>query len=242
LLLLVVAVGATAYATRERWLPGVARLLDVGGPPVRADYAFIASGDVQSRPYAAALLYKHGYVRKVLLTRPTRHAGSAKATAEFDALARAILEHVGVKPGDIELLPGNVATTMDEARLLATRLAREPQATCVVVTSDYHTRRTLWACRRAWAEGTEQLHAFSAPVDYYNAANWWRTPAGPTTCLSEYLRLGFYYVRYGTAAYWIAGIGAALLVAIFASRYLLRDFFARRGGGCGGRYSAISAK
>lgn len=240
--LVVVAVGATAYASAARWLPVMGRWLDVGGPPVRADYALVAGGDVQSRPFAAALLYKYGYVKKILLTRPLRHAGSAKAAPEFDDLARAILEHEGVPDDDVELLAGEVASTMDEAQLLASRLAGEPQATCLVVTSDYHTRRALWSCRRAQPNGAERLRAFAAPVDHCSAANWWLAPAGPTTYLAEYLRLGFYYFRYGAASYWAAAVLLMLIAGSAVRRYLLRDFFARRGGDCGGRNSATSAR
>jgi uncharacterized SAM-binding protein YcdF (DUF218 family) len=200
----------------------------------------VAAGDAQTRPFAAALLYKYGYVRKVLLTRPPRDAGSALVAAEYDELARAVLEHEGVPAEDVEVLVGDVSSTMDEARLLAPRIRAEPQARFVLVTSDYHTRRLLWSVRRVAPEAADRLHAFAAPVEEINAANWWQTENGPTTYLSEYLRLAFYHVRYGNAGYAAAGIALAFGTAFVARRYLRRDFLARRGGGSG-RNSESSA-
>jgi uncharacterized SAM-binding protein YcdF (DUF218 family) len=238
--LLVLATAAIGFVTRQTWLPGVGRWLDVGEPPVPADYAFVAAGDEQSRPFAAALLYKYGYVRKILLTRPPRHAGSARVSKEYDELSRAVLVHQGVKPDDIRVLEGDVYSTMDEARLLAPLVRAEPQARFVVVTSDYHTRRTLWSVRHVTPEGADRLHAFAAPTDGVVPAEWWNTENGAATYLSEYLRLAFYHLRYGSAGWWIAFVVAAIVGAAVARRYLFRDLRTRRGGGLG-RNSSTSA-
>lgn len=234
------AVLAAAYGFRDAWLPAMGRWLDVGERPVKADYGFVAAGDVDSRPFAAALLYKYGYVREILLTRPSRHAGSARETKEFDELARAILEHEGVPAERIRIMTGDVHSTMDEAALLAPLIRAEPKASFVLITSDYHTRRTNWAFRHVVPEAAERLHSFSAPVGGIRADHWWRTEAGPTTYVSEYLRLGFYYVRYGAAGYVVASIVLALVAWKLARRYLRRDFFARRGVGRG-RNSSTTA-
>ena len=232
---------ATAYAMRATWLPAAGRWLDVGGPPVKADYAFIAAGDTQARPYAAALLYRYGYVREFLLTRPARHAGSALKIKEFDELARENLERAGVPSERIRVVSGDVDSTMDEAEVLAPMIRAEPNAQFIVVTSDYHTRRTRLALEYVVPEAKRRIHLFSSPTEIFDANNWWQTEAGPITYISEYLRLVFYYVRYGAAGYIAAAIVVAYVTGRLTRRYLRRDFFARRGGFGRGRNSSSNA-
>lgn len=228
----IVAVGfvllalVACYATRGAWGPAIARRLDVGTRPQRADYALVLGGDVQSRPLAAALLYRHGYVGKVLLTQVARHGDSPLAFDDYTALARRMLLHEGVKPEDVRVLDGEVRTTMDEAKLIEPILRAEPQARVVVVTNDFHTRRGVWAVKHRVPEAAERIFAFSAPVKGVTPDNWWQSQAGISIYCGEYARLGFYYLRYGEGAFVVAmllvGVGSLWMLArVWRRRFTL---------------------
>jgi uncharacterized SAM-binding protein YcdF (DUF218 family) len=204
---------AAAWLGRAAWLPAVGRGLNVGEAPRRADYALLLAGEPQTRPLAVALLYKHGYVKKILLTQPVRHPHALIAGFEYPEFTRRMLRHYGVPDEAVEVLPPEVASTYDEAVAAAPRLREHPQATCVVVTSDYHTRRGLWTLRRVVPEAAERVFAFAAPCDDVSADDWWQTEYGLSTYLREYLRLLFYYFRYGDAL-WIAAAVGVLSVAV----------------------------
>jgi len=220
-----IAVAAVSYAARGVWGPLVGRRLDVGGPPHRADYALVLAGDPQSRPIAAAYLYRYGYVAEILLTRPPRTTDDATTVEDGTERSRRLLERLGVKPTDIRVLEGPVRTTMDEAQVVAPLLRNEPQAKLVVVTSDYHTRRGLWSLRRAAPEAAERITAFSAPVENVRPDEWWQSQIGIAAYLGEYLRLAFYHLRYGDALLY----AAILLTALgLARRYVRRRRTLRR--------------
>jgi len=61
-MLVIAAVGAaicfTLYCTSGWWLPAAGRWLDVGETPQASDYCLVLSGDYESRPFAAAALYR----------------------------------------------------------------------------------------------------------------------------------------------------------------------------------------
>lgn len=230
----VLLIAAIGYFTRTIWGPALARHLDVGTQPERVDYALILAGDPQTRPLAAAILYRHGYIGKVLLTKPPRHGDSPTAAEEFTELAQRILLHEGVKPEDIRILEGDVLTTIDEARVVASLIRSEPQAKFAVVTNDYHTRRGVWSVRRIVPEAAERIVAFSAPTEGVAAENWLHSQVGISTICGEYGRLAFYYLRYGEGAF----VAAMVLVGI-GSLWMLGRVWRRRSGATAGSSGSV---
>lgn len=212
-MLVLIASAAAAYMTAEHWLPEMARFLDVGEPPIKADYALVLGGDEQSRPFGAAALYKAGYVRKVLLTRPSDRFLVPADEGDVNRTTKAILKARGVPDVDVIELDRVVESTYDEALALEPILQREPQAVVVVVTSTYHARRSLWAFQHAWPAAAERLHLFAVPTDGFAPDDWWQTEAGLTTYLREYARLAFYHFRYGRGVM-VAAIAVVVIVAL----------------------------
>ncbi len=216
------AIALAVYFAAGWWLPRAARLLDVGRRPMQADYALVLAGDDQSRPFGAAALYRAGYVRKVLLTRPSDRFLTAADEGDVNRTAKEVLRARGVAADDIVVLERVVESTFDEAQALEPILRREPQARIVVVTSDYHTRRARWVFQRTWPDLADRLQLFSLPTDGFSADDWWRSEAGAATYLKEYARFAFYVLRYGHGGY-VVGALAVVLPAICLIRR-------RRGG------------
>ncbi len=100
--------------------------------------------------------------------------------------------------------------------MLGRALAEHPNATVTVVTSNYHTRRTRWAIGRVLDRDAERVRFVSVPTDYFDADCWWRVEEGFATYMKEYLKLPFYWVRYGWGGVWIGG--AAVLALWFGWR------------------------
>ena len=59
--LLIVALLTGLYLARAVILPAVASWLDVGEPPQPADAIMLLTGDAETRPFAAAALWKAGW-------------------------------------------------------------------------------------------------------------------------------------------------------------------------------------
>jgi uncharacterized SAM-binding protein YcdF (DUF218 family) len=208
----------TLYATSSWWLPAAGRWLDVGEPPRIADYCLVLSGDFNARPFAAAALYRKGYVRHAIWLTRVAHAQPIFPW-QFDSTAAAhrVLTTLGVPNDRIAVLDGDCATTFDEANALMSMLSRDPEATVAVVTSDYHTRRSRWIFRRLLGEQADRLQFISVPTDYFNADNWWTVEQGFVSYSKEFLKLPFYYLYYGWGLVWII-LAATVIVGVWIVR------------------------
>ena len=218
-LLLVAAALALLWAARAPLLRAAARWLDVGGPPRRADYIMVLNGDEPTRPFAAAALARAHWARRVLIAEvaPTPDVIEGIRPAYHD-INRQVLLKRGVPAAEIAILPGRAATTYDEAKALAAFLQDRPHARVLVVTSDYHTRRSRWAFARALADRAGQVSFVSAPTDEFDMARWWLDERGMATVAAEYLKLGFYAACYGYLGHWLLACGGLILLIRWVRR------------------------
>lgn len=133
------------------WIPladWLASILIVKKPLEKADAIFVLAGSSVyiERNQKAAMLYKEGIASKIFLTNDGARGGWNKKEQKnpyFVERAYQELISQGVSENDIEILPGTVNGTKDEARLFV-EIAREKDLKSVLlVTSAYHTRRAL---------------------------------------------------------------------------------------------------
>jgi uncharacterized SAM-binding protein YcdF (DUF218 family) len=219
-LLLVAAAAFLLWAARVPLLRAAGRWLDVGVPPSRVDYIMVLNGDEQTRPFAAAALRKAHWASRVLVAEvaPSPMIEDRILSPEHE-INRQVLLHRGVPAEDIQILPGQAETTRDEARALASFLQSRPGARALVVTSDYHSRRSRWIFALALGDRATSVAFVSAPTDGFDVDRWWQNPWGFLAVGSEYLKLAFYAVRYGNAVPWAASLLALLaIVALAKSR------------------------
>lgn len=218
-LLLAAAIAFSLWMAYPCLLRAAARWLDVGESPRHADYVMILVGDERTRPFVAAALVSEGWARRVLVCE------SAPTPQSIDGIlppahgiGRKILLNQGVSPDDVVVLRSEAATTYDEAKALAAFLEDYPGVRVLVVTSDYHTRRSRWIFIRSLADRSDAVSFVSAPTDYCDMNRWWRNQWGMRIVASEYLKLAFYLVRYGHICHWLAACGVLVSVAVWIRR------------------------
>ena len=213
-LLAVGVVAALCWANHTRLLRGAARWLDVGERPRRADYVMVLNGGEDTRPFAAAALVKAGWAPRVLVAEvaptPVVLDGIMLPSHEID---REILQKRGVRADHITILPGQAATTYDEALALAVFLRDRPEARVLVVTNEFHTRRSRWIFARVLGDRAGHVSFVSAPTDEYPIDGWWRSQLGFEAIVSEYPKLVFYAARYGYLGWWLAACAMLTVVA-----------------------------
>lgn len=177
-------------------LPPVARWLDVSEEPAAVDYVLVLNGDPETRPFAAAALVKARLAKGVLLTRQrlSLESGSVRQGAMPSELeiTRGVLKARGVSEKDVQVLPGEIGSTADEARALAVWLKQQPEARVTVVTNGFHTRRARWVFRRALGEDAGRVNFVGVPRDGVDENTWWRTPRGCLVYLSEPAKFLYY--------------------------------------------------
>jgi uncharacterized SAM-binding protein YcdF (DUF218 family) len=182
----------------------------------------VLAGDNTSRPFAAAALVKTGYAPRVLLTEiPLSDQERAGLRPPYGELARRVFESRGVDRDLVSDLPGECRTTYDEARALAAWIEDKPDAQVAIVTTAYHTRRARWIVQKVLDEQADQVVFVSVPPDGFDDGNWWRYEEGVYAYVREYLKLGFYWLRYG-------GFGVWVLVALAAVLFLAAAVVLRR--------------
>lgn len=169
--------------------------LVVKSPTTKADALVLMAGSQYQRLPAIVELYEQGVAPKIFLTNDGVKAAWSKKYQKNLYLvewAREYLQGKGVPEEAIELL--NFIKSGSYYDALNTRdyvLANGAVRSLLVVTSDYHSRRTLWTFSKVFAGADVKIAVFPIPKD---PAYKGRRLRFMTT---ELVKLAYYLVRYG---------------------------------------------
>jgi uncharacterized SAM-binding protein YcdF (DUF218 family) len=201
-------VAVSRLATWRRWII-VALLLGVvlwlAGPTVLSawgdflacgrpldrpvDLVFVLGGDLETRPFVAAEIYRAGYTPRILISQPQGHAFDFLGGRTEGELTREVLEHLGVPPRAISTLPREVDSTRAEMEALRDLLREQPVVRLAIVTSDFHTRRTALLAQRICGSDVPEIHIVAAPYDSCRPDDWYTDANGMAVYLLETLKL-----------------------------------------------------
>jgi uncharacterized SAM-binding protein YcdF (DUF218 family) len=188
-------------------LTSMAAWLDVGEKPQRCDLVLLLNGDYNTRPFVAAALVKGRWAPRVAFAKckrsPAEIDGSIPLNEEMNFR---IFQHCGLSKDDVVMLSADADTTFDEVKALSVYLDQQPAAKIAVVTEGPHTRRAKWIVEKVLGRKVERIVMITAPMDDFQANNWWRNEIGVLFILSEYAKLVFYWFRYGLLAYELAAV------------------------------------
>ena len=196
-LILLTAIGVAAF------LPFAGRFLVVEDPLEPADLVFVLAGSSVERWLEAADLYKAGIAPRIILSPGMREPAEddlarrgirIPTSAE---IARVALVQLGVPAGAIAILPRPVDNTAQEAAALTQLLAPATPQRVLVVTSKYHTRRTRFAFRRAFAGTPVDIRVRATRYDRATPARWWERRQDFRFVTSELQKLVAYRLGLG---------------------------------------------
>ena len=109
----------------------------------------------------------------------------------------AVLQFWHVPASAIEILDGYNESTADEATKLQRYLREHHLTRLIVVTSNFHTRRSRLLFRRVLAGSGVQVSVQAAPPNFaFNPHDWWTRRQDSKILLWEYQKLLFYALRY----------------------------------------------
>jgi uncharacterized SAM-binding protein YcdF (DUF218 family) len=203
-----------AFVFGEGKLSQVAYFLDVGVPPRLVDCAMALPGDAERRPFVVAALANAGLAQTLLIpsgqAMPDAIDGLMPSSAE---IAKRIYLTRGVPPERIVVQAEVTTSTVDDLEQLGDYLDRQSlnrktNVTAAVVTSAFHTRRTRWTIDVRLPDHASRIIVVSAPNPRFSNATWWRSRVGFRYVILEYLKLGYYWYRFGNGIYWS---GAAMV-------------------------------
>jgi uncharacterized SAM-binding protein YcdF (DUF218 family) len=173
LLLCLVVMLFAVYLIRLPLLRFAGNLWVVDDSPQASD-AIVVLGDDNyqgDRAARAAELFKAGWAPHVVASgRFLRPYASIAELEEHD------LKDHGVPAGAIVRYAQRAESTRDEAAAFSQLASARGWKRILVVTSNYHTRRTKYIFERTLPAGTA-LRVVAAPDSEYDPNNWWRSRA-----------------------------------------------------------------
>ena len=172
-------------------------------PIARADVIVVmaGSGTFKERTQKASELYKQGRAPKIVVTNDNHQGGWAadeQRNIPYQELAARWLRRQGVPDAAIETLPQPVNGTHEEAMLLHEYARSQRLRSVLVVTSAYHSRRTLWTLHRVFADAGIVIGLEVAPTGFQSPppATWWLRGRGWQMIPAEYVKLVYYHLAY----------------------------------------------
>ncbi len=191
--------GLALYLFRYPLLRGVAAAWVVNEAPAKSAAIVVLGGGVDTRPFAAARLFKEGYAPKILLPRvkpsPSESAGLTRNDTD---IAREVLLREGIPETAIELIGHDVASTFDETEAVRDWIKSQPggdSANILIPTETFYTRRTRWVFRRTLGKAASPV-IIAIPARKYTTDNWWQQEQGLVDFQNECIKLIYYWVKY----------------------------------------------
>jgi uncharacterized SAM-binding protein YcdF (DUF218 family) len=197
LLAAVIAVLFAGWLAREEILRGMARAWTVSDPVAPADAVAVLGGGLETRPFAAADLYKRGIAKRILLAdvrlSPTEKLAILPSHVELN---RIVLLELGVPPEAIGTFGSDVSNTFEEARALARWGKANGVRDIIVPTEIFSSRRVRWILDKEAAAAGVRVHVVAlAPLEY-NFDDWWRHAEGVIAFQNEIIKYLYYRMRY----------------------------------------------
>ncbi|MGC2420304.1 MAG: YdcF family protein [Candidatus Acidiferrales bacterium] len=162
------------YVARHPLLRLAGEFWIVSEPPQASDAIVILGDDNYQgdRAARAAELFHAGSAPRVVASgRFLRPYASIAQLEEHD------LESHGVPAGAIVRLEHLAANTREEAMAISQLASARGWKRIIVVTSNYHTRRSKYIFERTLPPGIV-LYVVAAPDSDYDPSSWWRTRGG----------------------------------------------------------------
>ena len=159
------------------------------------------SSTYRERTHRAAQLFNDGRAARIALTNDNQRSGWSGAGQRNPLFVeRAVdeLKRQGVPIERIEIVPGAVTTTYDEAVHLHQYALERNLRSILVVTSAYQSRRALWTLRRVFEPSDVMIGVDSAEPGEQSPrpATWWLHRLGWKLVPGEYVKIIYYRWKY----------------------------------------------
>jgi uncharacterized SAM-binding protein YcdF (DUF218 family) len=196
-LLLTSAAGAI-WLERAPLLVGAADLWIVSDPvPLHAGAVAVLGGGLETRPLAAAELYKKGVVSKILVSQVAEgDLSKIGVIPGHNELNRKVLRWLGVPDSAVEMFGQENGSTRDEAYALREWADDHPTSLIVVPTEIFSSRRVQWIFNREFNGDTARFRIAAIEPHGYARGKWWKSEAGLIAFQNEIMKYLYYRLRY----------------------------------------------
>ena len=151
--------------------------------PQPSDVIVVLAGETDHRPARALQLLDQGYARRVLINVP--NAAQIYGSTEVQLAEKWV--HSLPEAAAVGICPIDGLSTRDESHDVRKCLAGEGGTRILIVTSDFHTRRSLSIFRHELPGKSFAVAAARDETQF--GARWWTHRQWAKTCVDEWLRL-----------------------------------------------------
>jgi uncharacterized SAM-binding protein YcdF (DUF218 family) len=184
-ILFVAGLISVVYLARHPLLRLAGSFWIVDETPEKSD-AIVMLGDDNynaDRATRAAELFKSGMAPRIVASgRYLRPYASVAELEQHDLTDR------GVPAAAVVRLPHRATDTREEALVISQLLSSRGWKRVILVTSNYHTRRSLYICERVFPAGTI-LRVVAARDSDYDPDQWWQTREGISIFFHEFVSM-----------------------------------------------------
>jgi uncharacterized SAM-binding protein YcdF (DUF218 family) len=162
-----------------------------------ADAVVVLGGGTDTRPFAAAELYKRGLTHRILVADVKISPVQKVAVGMGDTdLSRDVLLKLGVPAAAISTFGNRVTNTYDESRALYDWVQANAATHVIIPTEIFSTRRIHWIFNRRLASlGVRASVSALVPIDYI-VDDWWRHERGIIQFQNEVAKYVYYRFKY----------------------------------------------
>jgi uncharacterized SAM-binding protein YcdF (DUF218 family) len=158
------------------------KLLVLDDPQV-SDVIVVLAGETDTRPEHALQLLRSGYAPRILLDVP---AAGKIYNSTYLELAEKFVSSLP-QADSISICPIAGLSTRDESHDVEKCLSTQPSSKVLIVTSDFHTRRSLSIFRHELLSKSFSVAAARDSTQF--GVRWWTHRQWAKTCFDEWLRL-----------------------------------------------------
>jgi len=150
--------------------------------PKNADVIVVLSGDKGTRTQYAVTLYKQGYANKIIVS-----GGIVYNKISMAQLMAQQAEELGV-PSENIILEDQADSTFDNATFTKDILIKNDFRSAIIVTSDYHTRRSKMIFNNVFKSSNIKLTYCASEGEYFNKEKWWVSNKSTMIVINEYIK------------------------------------------------------
>lgn len=178
------------YGAHPLYLTWIGRFLVVSGPLNRSDAIVVLDGDSSrdERLLHAIKLWQSGYAPRIVLSAKLAEWQSYEDYPEWRHAVK-----LNTLPKDSLLVAVHDAdSTKEEAEALLPFVQKHGYKTVIIVTSNYHTRRTKKVFQGQWKGTGISLSISASPCFQFHPDEWWRHRADSRTFFFEFSKTLWY--------------------------------------------------
>jgi uncharacterized SAM-binding protein YcdF (DUF218 family) len=200
----VVAAFIVASLAALAFLPFAGRYLVYEDPLEKADAIVILAGARVERWLEGVDLYRAGWAPRIVISPGRMEDAEVRIRSmgirfPSDAeLARDAVLQMKVPGSAVEMLPGSLDNTAQEAAAVHQLATERHWARLIVVTSKYHTRRARFAFARQFKGSNLQILVRASHYDTSIPERWWTRRGDARYVASELEKLLAYKLGLGT--------------------------------------------